>query len=84
MALQVKWEAMKQMLVNDDEILQWTSRFNIIFMSETHLTKGQKFELKSYKAHHHPFSDTDCRNPCGGVSAFIHNSIEEYAKRLIP
>ena len=51
-------------------------------MSETHLTKGQKFELNGFKAYHHPFSDAHCRHPCGGVSAFIHNSIEAYIENV--
>ena len=51
-------------------------------MSETHFTKGQKFELSDYKAYHNPFSDALCRQPCGGVSAFIHKSIQEFIEHV--
>ena len=67
---------------HDDEVFAWTKQFNIIFMSETHLTKGQKFELFDYKAYHNPFSDVLCRQPCGGVSVFIHKSIQEFVEHV--
>ena len=51
-------------------------------MSETHFTKGQKFELPDYKPYHNPFSDVLCRQPCGGVSAFIHTSVQEYVEHV--
>ena len=51
-------------------------------MSETHFTEGQKFELPDYQEYHNPFSDALCRQPCGGVSAFIHQSIQEFIEHV--
>ena len=46
-------------------------------MSETHLTKGQKFELNGFKAYHHPFSEAPCRHPCGRSSPSVLVAVSE-------
>ena len=68
-----RWRFLK-----DDYFFSWLKEFNLIFISETHFTKGQKFDLDDYKSYHNCFSDVNSRKPCSGVSAFIHSSIQDY------
>ena len=53
-------------------IVNWlVTNFDIVFISETHLTKGQKFEIKDFSAVHNPYSSVDDLKARGGVSCFI-------------
>ena len=55
--------------------MSWISQFDIIFLSETHFTKGQIFELKNYKSYHNPFSDVNDIKARWGISCFISLTI---------
>ena len=35
--------------LKDDNIIKWIKQFNIIFLTETHFTKGQIFDIPGYK-----------------------------------
>ena len=62
-------------LLRSDFIVNWMIKnFDIVFISETHLTKGQKFEIKDFKAVHNPYSSVDDLKARGGVSCFIEVS----------
>ena len=60
---------------------EWlNTNFDIIFISETHLTKGQSFKLLDYKEFHNSYSD--CTKPCGGLSCFIKNHLLQYVEEV--
>ena len=69
-------------LLRSDFINDWlTVNFDIIFISETHLTKGQIFELKNFGAVHNPYSTVDDIKPRGGISCFIKTNFSKHVKR---
>ena len=45
--------------------------FDIIFISETHLTKGQIFEIPDFVVRHNPYSTVEDTKARGGVSCFV-------------
>ena len=45
--------------------------FDIIFISETHLTKGQYFEIPDFVARHNPYPTVDDAKSHGGVCCLI-------------
>ena len=53
-------------------------QFNIIFLTETHFTKGQIFDILGYKSYHNPFSDVTDRKSRWGISCFISNDLLQY------
>ena len=64
--------------LNDEYYFSWLKQFHIVFITETHFTKGQKFDLSDYQSYHNPFSDINSRKPCSGISVFVHDSIQDY------
>ena len=59
-------------LLHSAYIQNWFhENFDIIFISETHLTKGQIFEIPDFVARHNAFSTVDDVKARGGVSCFI-------------
>ena len=62
---------------------EWlNTNFDIIFISETHLTKGQSFKLLDYKEFHNSYSEYDCTKPRGGLSCFIKNHLLQYVEEV--
>ena len=53
-------------------------KFNIIFLTETHFTKGQVFNIPDYKSYHNPISEVNEGKPRWGVSCFISQDILQY------
>ena len=69
-------------LLRSDFINTWLlANFDIVFISETHLTKGQLYELKNFAAVHNPYSTVDDVKPRGGISCFIQVNFLKYVKR---
>ena len=64
--------------LNDENIVRWIEQFNIIYLSETHFTKGQVFNISNYKAYHNPISDVNDGKPRWGVSCFISHELLQY------
>ena len=58
-----------------------TVNFNIVFFSETHLTKGQTFEINNFIAVHNPYSTVDDVKPRGGISCFMKMEFLKHVKR---
>ena len=70
-------------LIKSEKIQNWfKENFNIIFLSETHLTKQEKYKLASYTEHHNPYSDEKDRKARGGVSCFIKDCMVEYIEEV--
>ena len=64
--------------LKDDYFFSWLRQFNLVFISETHSTKEQKFDLEGYKSYHNSFLEVNSRKPCSGVGVFIQSSIQDY------
>ena len=70
-------------LLLSDHILAWLQiNFDIVFITETHLTKGTRFSLPNFTQYHNPLSDHNDRKPHGGVSCFINNAVVPLIKRV--
>ena len=62
--------------LKSDIIHRWLkTNFNVIFISETHFTKGVKFMLEDFNEFHNPYSEHDDNHPRGGISCFIKNNL---------
>ena len=68
--------------LNDPAIHEWVINFNVIFISETHLTKGQKFVIDGYTPFHNSLSKPTDKKPRGGVSYFIHNEVMKFVNKV--
>ena len=66
------------MFFKDDNIVRWITQFDIIFLTETHFTKGQTFDLSNYKSYHNPISTVNDRKARWGISCFISNKTMQY------
>ena len=63
-------------LLRSDFINNWLiSNCDILFLSETHFTKGQQFDIENFYAKHNPFSTVDDKYPRGGISCFVKKLI---------
>ena len=67
------WNIMGRMnFIKTEYPLQWLkNNFDVLFISETHLTKGQQFHLDGFKDYHNSYSEYDAKKPRGGISCFI-------------
>ena len=66
------------MFFKDENIARWITQFDIVFLTETHFTKGQTFDLPNYKSYHNAFSDVNDRKARWGISCFIANKAMPY------
>ena len=47
-------------MVRSKKIQKWLSKnFDIVFLSETHLLKGEKYKIDSFKDYHNAFSTNE-------------------------
>ena len=60
----------------------WIEKFDIVFITETHLIKGTRFSLPKFKEFHNPLSDHTDRKPHGGVSCFIKSTILHLIRKV--
>ena len=66
-----------------DHILSWIqTNFDIVFITETHFTKGTCFSLPDFTEYHNPLSDDNDSKPHGGVSCFIRTSVLKFVKKV--
>ena len=71
----------RKFLIKSEKIQNWLNKnFDIVFLSETHLVKGEKFKLLSFNEYHNSFSTDMDRKPRGGVSCFINNSWMDFVE----
>ena len=68
--------------LNDPTVHKWVSNFNVMFISEAHLTKGQKFVIEGYIPFPNSFSKPTDRKPRGGLSCFIHNEVMKFVNEV--
>ena len=70
-------------MLNSEFIKKWLhENFDIIFISETHLTKGQSFNFHDYIPFHNAFTSPNKSHPRGGVSCFIKPSHMRLIKKI--
>ena len=60
--------------LHDSNILAWLNNFDIIFLSETHINKGQNFLLPGYNFYHNSNKESHSVN-YGGISCFIKYAV---------
>ena len=73
----------RKFLIKTEKIQNWLNKkFDIVFLSETHLLKGEKYKLGSFTEYHNSFSSHTDRKPRGGVSCFIKNTLMEYVDEV--
>ena len=59
-----------------DFIHDWLlSNFDICFITETHMTKGEVYNIESFQSFHNSYSQPSCDHPRGGISCFIQMKI---------
>ena len=69
----------RMFLIKSEKIQNWLEKnFDMVFLSETHLVKGEKFKLNSFNEYHNAFSTQDDRKARGGVSCFIKNHLMDF------
>ena len=68
--------------LRDTNILAWLNNFNLIFLSETHFTEGQIFDIHGYNTYHNTNSIVSDAKPRGGLSCFIKNNIHSHVKTV--
>ena len=74
--------------MTSDFILTWLHKnCDILFVTETHLCKGQKFKLEIFVEFHSCFTEAGAKHPRGGVSCFVTPEVLrhiEYVDRETP
>lgn len=69
--------------ISSDYPYEWVkNNSDIVFISETHLVKGQVFKLKDYKDFHNSFSEYSSVKPRGGVSCFVKHNLLQYIENV--
>ena len=70
--------------INTHYPYEWLKdNFDVLFISETHLTKGQQFRLDDYNDYHNSYSEYDAKKPRGGISCFIKHDFVQYVDEVI-
>ena len=70
--------------INTQYPYKWLkNNFDVLFISETHLTKGQQYKLDDFKDYHNPYSEFDAKKPRGGISCFIKHEFVQYVEQVL-
>lgn len=70
-------------LIKSAEVLGWLNKnCDICFVSETHMTKGENFDIENFKCINHPFSDVLGSKPRGGVMCMIKDDYMQYVTKI--
>ena len=71
-------------LLKSEFIHSWMhSNFDIIFVTETHLTKGQIFDLNDFVSRHISYSTVNDVKPRRGILCFIKPTFLKYIKNIL-
>ena len=69
--------------INTQYPYEWLKKnFDVLFISETHLTKGQQYKLDDFKDYHNSYSEHDAKKPRGGISCFIKHEFVQYVEEV--
>ena len=70
-------------LVKSDVVAKWLyMNCDICFLSETHMTKGQIFEIPNFICFNHPSSVIDDKKPRGGMCCLIKDCYLEKIQKV--
>ena len=70
-------------LILSDHTQNWLkNNFDIIFLTETHLVKGERYKLKNFTDFHNPFSDHTDHKPRGGISCFVCSELLPFVSEI--
>ena len=69
--------------LNTTYINNWlTKNFDICFISETHLTKGQKVNVTNFNCKHNSFSNVEDPKPRGGISVLVSSNHSKFIEKI--
>ena len=67
-----------------DFIRNWLlNNFDICFITETHMTKGEAFNLELFLSFHNAYSEPSSDHPRGGISSGLSQSLEPELDGLV-
>ena len=70
-------------MIKSEEDSSWLYKnIDVCFLSETHMTVGQKFNVNNFKCVNHPFSDVFSKKPRGGITCMIKLDIVQYITEI--
>ena len=70
-------------LLKSPEVSGWLLKnCDLCFVSETHMTKGEKFSLDDFKCFNHPFTDVLGSKPRGGLMCMIKHEFMQYVTKI--
>ena len=70
-------------MMKSAEVTGWLDKnFDICFVSETHMTKGQSFKIQNFKCFNHPYSDVLGSKPRGGMLCMIKESCLQHVNKV--
>ena len=70
-------------MIKTEEVSNWLYKnCDICFLSETHMTMGQKFDVNNFKCVNHPFSDVFSKKPRGGLICMVKFEIVQYITKI--
>ena len=66
-------------LLKSTDATAWLDKnCDICFLSETHLTKGENFNIDGFQCINHPFSDVLATKPRGGVTCMVKHDFMQH------
>ena len=70
-------------MIKAPEVSGWLHKnFDLCFVIETHMTKGEKFDLEGFKCFNHPFSDVLASKPREGLMCLIKQEFMQYVMEV--
>ena len=70
-------------MIKSAEVSGWLyNNCDVCFVSETHMTKGQCFDIQNFECFNHPFSDVLGSKPRGGMMCMIKNNYMQYITKV--
>ena len=70
-------------LIQSSEVSGWLQKnCDICFISETHMTKGQCFQVKKFNCVNHPFLEVFDKKPRGGLTCMIKYEFMQYVTKI--
>ena len=70
-------------LLKSAEVSAWLyNNCDICFVTETHMTKGQKLDVKNFKCFDNPFSEVFVQRPRGGITCLIRTDCMQFVLKV--
>ena len=70
-------------MIKSPEVSGWLNKnFDVCFLSETHMTKGEDFSIENFKCTNNPFSDVLMNKPRGGLTCLIKYAYMQHVTKI--